>query len=237
MADIWTPQQRVIAFPIFGIFGFLGPLLGPTVGGWVGQSSTLTWRWVEWIPLCIAGGFLALFLLLMPETYAPVILQWKAKHLRTITANQSFVAEIDVGRESLVQRLKVALSRPFVIFFSEPIVMLLTLYLTLIYMITFSFFSGFPYIFGDTYGFSQGITNTMFVGIATGVCFNLALIPILYRHGTKEMAKAKARGDPKPPPEIQLWWAMIGAPALPISLFWIAWSTYPSVSYWSPLIA
>jgi hypothetical protein len=39
------------------------------------------------------------------------------------------------------------------------------------------------------------------------------------------------------PPEKRLWFAMFGAPAVPISLFWMGWTNYPSISYWSGLIS
>jgi hypothetical protein len=39
------------------------------------------------------------------------------------------------------------------------------------------------------------------------------------------------------PPEIRLYFAMFGAPTLPISLFWLGWTARPSISIWSPLCA
>lgn len=41
----------------------------------------------------------------------------------------------------------------------------------------------------------------------------------------------------KLPPEKRLWFAMFGAPAIPISLFWMGWTNYSSISYWSDLAA
>ena len=31
--------------------------------------------------------------------------------------------------------------------------------------------------------------------------------------------------------------ALIGAPVLPISIFWMGWTSWPGVSLWSPLVA
>jgi hypothetical protein len=40
------------------------------------------------------------------------------------------------------------------------------------------------------------------------------------------------------PPEFRLWFSMLGgAFAIPIGLFWMAWTSYPSISIWSPLAA
>jgi hypothetical protein len=30
---------------------------------------------------------------------------------------------------------------------------------------------------------------------------------------------------------------MLGAPAIPISIFWMAWTAYPRISIWSPILA
>ena len=39
--------------------------------------SFLGWRWVFWIMMIFAGTCTVLALILLPETYAPVLLQWK----------------------------------------------------------------------------------------------------------------------------------------------------------------
>ena len=37
---------------------------------------------------------------------------------------------------------------------------------------------------------------------------------------------------------ISLWYSMLGGSvAIPISLFWMAWTDYPGISIWSPLLA
>ncbi|TPR09470.1 deaminase family protein [Aspergillus niger] len=37
-------------------------------------------------------------------------------------------------------------------------------------------------------------------------------------------------------PEDRLWYAMMGAPAMTLSLFWMGWTDYPSISVWSPIV-
>lgn len=107
----------------------------------------------------------------------------------------------------------------------------------MVYIILFTFLDGYTYIFGDTYGFSEGITGLAFVGIAVGLCGASILVPFIYASAKKKLVVIKANGGTQLPPEFRLWFAMLGAPALPISLFWMGWTTYPSISYWSPLLA
>ena len=215
----------------------MGPLFGPIVGGFIAQSSRVSWRWTEWITLIISGLILALVTLFQPETYAPILLKWKAAHLRTVTGDDRYRAAVEIRQETFVYRLRRALYRPFLLTFREPIIMLIALYLTVIYIILFTFLDGYTFIFSETYGFSQGITGLCFLGIAIGLCLASLLVPFIYSRATRDLARIKADGGSRLPPEFRLWFGMFGAPAIPISLFWMAWTTYPSISYWSPLLS
>lgn len=43
---------------------------------------------------------------------------------------------------------------------------------------------------------------------------------------------------PRPvPPEVRLEMAVFGGPMLVIALFWFGWTSYPSISWWSPALA
>jgi multidrug resistance protein len=237
LSDLWDPMERVYAFPVFANAAFMGPIFGPVVGGFIGQSSLVSWRWCEWITLIISGLVFALVVLFQPETYAPVLLKWKAQHLRRLTGDERFVAAVEIRSESFWQRLLHALYRPFLIAIREPIVLLFALYLTVIYIILFTFLDGYTYIFGDTYGFSEGLTGLAFIGIAVGLCGASLLVPLIHHWAKRDLAKIKEQGGDHLPPEFRLWFAMLGAPAVPISLFWMGWTTYPSISYWSPLLS
>ena len=74
ISDLFNPMERVYAFPIFANAAFMGPVLAPVVGGFIGQSSRVSWRWTEWITLIISGFVLFLVISFQPETYAPVLL-------------------------------------------------------------------------------------------------------------------------------------------------------------------
>ena len=105
--------------------------MGPIVGGWISQAHDISWRWTEWVTIIVSGTLLISLLLFQPETYAPVLLTWKAQHLRKITGDDWFVAKMEIRGELFLHRLGTALYRPFILTF-EPIVLLVTLYLTVI---------------------------------------------------------------------------------------------------------
>ena len=237
ISDLFDPMERVYAFPIFANAAFMGSIFGPVVGGFVGQSSQVSWRWTEWISLIISGFVLFLVILFQPETYGPVLLKWKAEKLRELTGDDRFRGEIEIRKATFLQRLGRALYRPFLLSFSEPIMILVALYLTLIYIILFTFLDGYNYIFTETYGFTGGITGLSFIGIAIGLCFASLLVPLIYKWAKQDLAKIRSQGGTRFPPESRLVFAMFGAPAIPISMFWMAWTDYSWISYWSPLCA
>ncbi|EXJ77977.1 hypothetical protein A1O3_09136 [Capronia epimyces CBS 606.96] len=239
ISDMFTPLEKTYMFPIFAIGGFGGPALGPVMGAWIPESPYLhTWRWTEWVALLTAGVVLFLAFFFQPETYAPVLLSWKAAQLRKLTGDHRYYAEHELERIPLLMRLRIALPRPFLMAFHEPVIMLITLYMCVLYIILFTFFDGYEDIFTRTYGISQGLTNTIFVAQFVGICLGSLWLPWIYKKTVQAQRRAEADGLKQFDPEVRLWFAMLGgAPAIPVSLFWMAWTAYPSVSIWSPILA
>ena len=133
-----------------------------------------------WIGLIMVSASFVLALVTLPETFSPILLKQKAQHLRKFTNDDRFTAPIERG-PSLRARLLTNLSRPMTFFSSEPIVIFLGLYLVLIFVINFTFLSGFEYILEDTYAVSSGISSLNFVSIAVGVMIDVALTPLYSR--------------------------------------------------------
>src|ERR1700748_1296051 len=58
MVDTFPPEKRGIAFAAYGVVVIVGPVLGPSLGGWI--TDNLSWNWVFLINVPI--GILSLFL-------------------------------------------------------------------------------------------------------------------------------------------------------------------------------
>jgi DHA2 family multidrug resistance protein len=58
MADAYPPEERGRAMAIWGVGVMVGPVLGPTLGGWL--TDVASWRWTFYINLPV--GALSLFL-------------------------------------------------------------------------------------------------------------------------------------------------------------------------------
>ncbi|KAF3159386.1 hypothetical protein TWF788_003795 [Orbilia oligospora] len=229
--DQFRPVKRAFVFPVIAWANVVPPTLAPIVGGWILQNPNLTWRWTEWITLIISGfAFLVAFAFL-PETYLPIILDWKAKNLRQVTGKQYF-SEHGEEKGSFWKRLKHTLPMSLTFFLKEPVVTVLGSYLVLLYVLLFTFLSGFEYIFKKTYNLSDGMTGSCFGAIAAGATAFTLCAPGLYswaRHHTEYVSGAHIK------PEFRLWPAIFTAPLLPISLFWLGWTNVPTISIWSGL--
>ncbi|KAJ6114604.1 hypothetical protein N7486_000382 [Penicillium sp. IBT 16267x] len=250
IADLWNPLEKTLYFPMYAVLSFGGPVLGPVLVNYVGQTGVLSWRWSGWIILIGSALVMVLIILFQPETYAPLLLHWKGKQLRKITGDKRFRSEMDLQKVALFSRISGAMKRQFLITIHEPIILLISLYMTVLYIVLFTFFDGYNYIFTDTYGISQGLTNIIWVAMYVGIILCAILVPIIYAHTKKDFtaaAQAVGRSDPSvdphaldgvhTDPEIRLYFAIFGAPFIPISLFWMGWTDFSSVSIWSPILA
>ena len=176
--------------------------------------------------------------LFQPETFPPTLLKWKAEHLRSLTGDERYKGSLEIREETLYQKLRRALYRPFLLTFREPIIILVAFYLTVIYIVLFGFLDGFNYIFADMYNLSPGLTGLCFLPIIVGLFGASALTPLIYKWAKADLQKIKERGGDRLPPEFRLYFSMLGgAFAIPISLFWMGWTARPDISIWSPLIS
>ena len=135
-ADIFSnPRERGRVIALYMAFTTFGPLIGPIASGYLGVIS---WRWAYWLMLILAGVTWPP-LLLMPETYGPVVLKKKAQALRK--QGQTILAPIELDPPDVYQMVVVILTRPVRMFLFESIVLFSCLYTALIYAI---FYSKFP---------------------------------------------------------------------------------------------
>jgi multidrug resistance protein len=143
-ADIYQdPRTRGRAMAYFMAATTCGPVMGPFISGFL---STISWRWTFWFGLILAGITLP-FLIAMPETYLPVLLQRKAGRLRKQTGNQEMSAPSELEKKGTRHMITVVLTRPIRMIFQESIVLFSCLYLSLAYAIFYLYFQAYPIIF------------------------------------------------------------------------------------------
>lgn len=117
IVDISQPEYLALVMSMWSIAPLNGPSTGPIIGGFVFQY--LGWRWCNWVALILGGAAVAL-MVTVKETYAPTILKRKAARLRKEMDDPRWWCQYD-QRVSTAHLLKVNLSRPFILFATEPI--------------------------------------------------------------------------------------------------------------------
>lgn len=144
-ADVFgSPTTRGRAMALFMATTTFGPCAGPIISGYVTPTS---WRWSFWSALILtAPGWI--MLCISKETYGPVLLKRRAEKLRKETGNLNFIAPVELEPRHLRHIIMVVLTRPVRMIFTEALVGLTCLYVSVIYALFYMFLQAFPIIFG-----------------------------------------------------------------------------------------
>ena len=231
LADLWRSEERGVPMAVFSAAPFCGPALGPLVGGFL--SDAAGWRWLYWIQLILSGVVFLLISLTVPETSAATILSRRAAKIRKETNDSRFTTEKELDPRPLIEKLKIFLIRPLQLLLREPIVMFLSLYMSVLYGLLYMFFVAYPIVYQEGKGWDAGKTGLMFIPLAIGVFCSAACAPLVNKHYLKVCARYP---DGKPPAEARLIPMMWSCWFIPIGLFIFGWTSYPKLSYWGPMM-
>ncbi|KAL1963943.1 hypothetical protein VTN77DRAFT_7618 [Rasamsonia byssochlamydoides] len=230
LADLWRNEERGVPMAAFSAAPFIGPAIGPLVGGFLYDAKG--WRWLYWIQLILAGAAWFLITFTVPETYAPALLKKRAKKLRKTENDPKYVTEQELDARPLGEQLRMFLLRPFQLLFLEPIVLFISVYMSVLYGLLYMFFVAYPIVYQEGKGYSPGITGLMFIPLAIGVIASAFCSPFVNKHYLK---LCKKHGG-KPPAEVRLIPMMFSCWFIPVGLFIFAWTSYPHVHWIGPAI-
>lgn len=211
---------------------FLGPALGPIIGGFLGESAGF--RWVQGFLGIFSGVLAILGIFFYTETYAPILLRERARKLSQATGKY-YVSRIDAGKDVGIGPLfRTSLGRPWLLLFYEPIVLLLSLYTAVVYAVLYSFFSAFPIVFQQVRGWSAGVGGLAFLGILVGMV--VAILVVVLYYNPDYVRQVNKHGGITAPPEVRLKPSLLGAPLLVIGLAAFAGTVFPSIHWSAPII-
>ncbi|KAK4058617.1 hypothetical protein OIO90_000061 [Microbotryomycetes sp. JL221] len=241
LSDVFSADERTIAFPIYAGIGLCAPALGPVIGGFIGESY-LGYKWCDWVSAIWGGATLVIILLFMPETLGSEILKLKARAIRQATGDQRYETALERLRRTSVtfkEAFSTAAQRPFLMLVKEPIVVAFCFYMSFVYIVLFGNLVAYPFIFEKPYGLSVGVTGLTFIPLALGILLVTGATPILAAQRRRAVANTRRHLGPNavPPPEERLRLAMFGTWLMPVSLFMAAWTTYRSATIWPVLIS
>ncbi|KAH6651515.1 MFS multidrug transporter [Truncatella angustata] len=235
VADMYTAetQQYAVAFVVFSSVG--GSIFGPIVGGYV--ESHLNWRWCMWLQLIAGVVVQAMHYFLVDETRTTVLITNHAKDLRKAdnTLNVYGPMEVKTWKETLAPKELVALwIRPFKMFFTEPIVAVLSLLSGFSDALIFMGFQSFGLVY-KIWGFTPSQVGLTFIAIGLGYFLAyLSYIPAIKRNMNQ---RRQDPGNEFANYEGRMWWLMYTAPCLPIGLVMFAWTSNASLHWILPVIA
>lgn len=221
IGDIVSDEYRALVFSIWSIGPMNGPVFGPIIGGYVTQY--VNWRWATWL-IFIWGAAAFIMMACIKETYAPALLQQKAKKMRKEHDDSRYWSRYDV-RVGFLELMKVNLSRPFVMAVKEPICIFWNTYIGIIYGILYLCFVAYPIVYTEERGWSISHSSLAFVGIGVG-----NMVTICSATPIKKMIDAH-KPDPKTgeiPPESMMSVVCIAAVLIPIGELWFAWTCLPA---------
>lgn len=172
----------------------------------------------------------------MPETYAPIILKKKAKRIRKETSDERYKAPLEMVETDIASLFKGILFKPFAMLIQEPMLLAITIYMSFVYGVLYLLFEAYPIVFQEGHGFNTGISGLMFIPFFLGGVVAVIIFMLYFNPRYVKKLESMPKGQ-RVPPEERLLPVMVAAPAMVVSLFWFAWTSYPSISWWAPALA
>lgn len=158
LADMWEPneQEYAVAFLVLSSVG--GSVVGAIAGAFVSEYKSLPW--IFWTQLLVGGGVQAVHLFLNPETRATILLDREAKRRRKAGEDTTVYGPNELRPRLTLKEVWTIWYRPFYMFFTEPIVLWLSLLSGFSDSLIFTFLESFHPVY-EQWGF-----GTIGVGLA-----------------------------------------------------------------------
>ncbi|KAF9034818.1 MFS general substrate transporter [Panaeolus papilionaceus] len=231
VSDLFSDATVANPMAFYTMCPFIGPVIGPLIGGFINQN--LNWRWTYYIMLMWTFGEWLAILFLIPETYVPLLVTRKAHRMRKKTGDDRYWAPLEQGNCNLWRRIAVSCYRPFQLLFHDRMALLLDIWSALVLGILYLTFQAFPIIFGGVHHFNMQTTGLSFAGIGVGMGIGICT----QAYWNNLYARTAAVNNGNVPPETRLIMGEIGAVLVPMSLFWLAFTTYRGIPWIVPIIA
>ena len=204
-----------------------GPFCGPMLGGFI-TKSYLGWRFTAWVPAWMSYASIFLVWQFQAETYGPVILVSKAAELRRLTRNWGIHAKQEEVEVDLKELAVKNVSRPLRILFTEPIVLIITIYMSFIYGLLYLNLTAYAIVFQQIYGWELGVAGLPFMALIVGVMIGFICVIFL----NKDYVKKLEANNNIPVPEWRLYLVMPGGILFAAGLLWFGWGGYLPTTPW-----
>ncbi|KAA8649547.1 uncharacterized protein ATNIH1004_002218 [Aspergillus tanneri] len=157
LSDLWVSDERGISLAVYTVMPLLGPTAGPLLGGIIMQYRT----WQEIFFLCSVLTFVLLILglVILPETFGPVIL-YRKRIQRWNQRGYDAPKHLQDGQLDRLRKLiRVDLARPFILLGTQPIIQTLAIYMGLLFGLNHLTISTFHALWRNHYHQYTRISN------------------------------------------------------------------------------
>lgn len=233
LGDIWDTIDRGTAMGVWSTMIWVGPALGPVVGGFLELKKD--WRWIFYVLLWF-GGLTIPIMLTIPETHGPTILRHKARRIRKaqIPGFENIKARSEESDQSLTSTFKVALTRPCLLLF-DPISFLCALYLSVVYMLLYMLFEIYPIVFQEKRGWNSGVGELPLIGTVVGALLGGLIVVIDSARQKRKVERGTLKMEDIEP-ESRMPMAMFGGIGFAACMFWLAWTAQYKFASPTPLL-
>ncbi|KAI1461848.1 putative florfenicol exporter [Annulohypoxylon moriforme] len=221
MADMYHAKDRGKSLAIASFLPYLGPALGPIVGGVVVQL--VYWPWLFWIISIFDAFITVLGVIVIKESYTPVLLRRKAAALAGQSGNPTLSPTKLAFWRDFFSRLITYLRRPVRLLVRRPIIQVISLILGLNFGIYTLMLSTFATLWIERYQQSSLISSLHYLSISIGFCLTSQvggrIMDVIYKR-LRDRPKYKGEGRP----EFRAPYMIPGVIFIPAGLFWYGWS-------------
>ncbi|GME67833.1 unnamed protein product [Ambrosiozyma monospora] len=248
------------ALSIFIACSNIGPSVGSVVGEAIVENEKLGLKWIFLINIII-GAVFSVGLAFVPETLPTIVISERnsvaGKEVPNVVIREFkyFIAlftgkkpdwvqmtpgddekeenGVDVNKTDKVQELKFVTGMALKMMVTEPIIIFLGLFNGFAYGLMFLYLDGVFYVFVDNNGLSYMAAQCTYLNFVVGVSVMILLTPIQ----TWLFKKDRLANGGIPRPEARFKFSLITVWLLPISMYWLAFTSDGKTNYWSPIVA
>jgi MFS family permease len=229
---MFPAKDRGKSLALAGLLPYLGPALGPIIGGLAAER--LWWPWLFWILSAFDALTLVVGFFIIQESYTPVLLQRKAEAITLQTAQErapkrSVTARFSIFYRDLLARIGPAMKRPIRLLTHRPIIQLTAFAMALDFGVYTLVLSTFASLWIDQYHQNETDSSLHYIAIALGAFVSAQaggrLMDLMW-HRMKS-----ARPNHEPTPEWRVPYIIVGLVPCVAGTFWYAWSAEQHVHW------
>ncbi|KAB8223857.1 major facilitator superfamily domain-containing protein [Aspergillus novoparasiticus] len=225
MADLFHAKDRGKSLALATLIPYLGPALGPIMGGLASQH--IHWHWLFWILSSFEALVTVLGAIILKESYTPTLLRRKARaqnpnlYPENSPLTQQFYIDLSTQlRKNIYRPLRLLLTRPIIQF------------LAIVYGLDFGIYvlmlSTYATLWIDRYHESETISSLNYLAIAIGTTIGAQagghLMDYIFR-------RMRDRPGAIVTPEFRIPYMIPSVLLIPIGLVWYGWSAENRISW------